>query len=75
LPATGLLCTDGFADIVDNYALCAATELVGRAASDGLGALLARIRHIEREADPNGLSFPRYKRSDDASAILLRVSL
>lgn len=74
LPATGMLCTDGFADIVDNYGLCTALELIDRAEAEGLGALLAKIRRIEREIDPDGLQFPRFKRSDDASAILVRLS-
>ncbi len=74
LPALGLLCSDGFADIVDNYALHTAATLMDRAERDGLRPLLAEIRRIERDIDPNGLQFPRYKRSDDASAVLLRVS-
>jgi hypothetical protein len=73
LPALGLLCTDGFADAVDNYALHTAARLVDRAERHGLGPLLAEIRRIERDIDPKGLQFPRYKRSDDASAVLVRV--
>ena len=74
LPALGLLCSDGFADIVDNYALHTAAALMDRAERDGLGGLLSEIRRIERDIDPNGLQYPRYKRSDDASAVLVRVS-
>ena len=73
LPALALLCSDGFADIVDNYALHTAAALMDRAERDGLGPLLAEIRRIERHIDPNGLQFPRYKRSDDASAILVKL--
>jgi hypothetical protein len=74
LPATGLLCSDGFADIADNYALCSAEGLIARAETAGLAPLLAEIRRIEREVDPAGLQFPRYKRSDDASAVLVHVT-
>jgi len=74
LPALGLLCSDGFADSVDNYALHSAAALMDRAERDGLGGLLAEIRRIERDIDPKGLQFPRYKRSDDASAVLVRVA-
>jgi hypothetical protein len=74
LPAVGLLCSDGFADAVDNYALHSAASLMERAEQQGLGALLAEIRRIERDIDPNGLQFPRYKRSDDASAVLVRIT-
>ena len=74
LPAVGLLCSDGFADSVDNYALHSAAALMDRAEQHGLSPLLAEIRRIERDIDPKGLQFPRYKRSDDASAVLVRVS-
>jgi len=47
---------------------------MARAEGDGLAPLLREIRRVERDVDPNGLQFPRYKRSDDASAILVRVS-
>ncbi len=73
LPAVGLLCSDGFADSVDNYALHTAATLMDRAERQGLGPLLAEIRRIERDIDPKGLQYPRYKRSDDASAVLVRV--
>jgi hypothetical protein len=74
LPAVGLLCSDGFADSGDNYALHTAAALMDRAERQGLGPLLAEIRRIERDIDPKGLQFPRYKRSDDASAILLKLT-
>jgi hypothetical protein len=74
LPAVGLLCSDGFADSVDNYALHKAAALVDRAERRGLGTLLTEIRRIERDIDPKGLQFPRFKRSDDASAVLVRVT-
>jgi hypothetical protein len=35
--------------------------------------LLEALRHIERVVDPNGVRFPRYKRCDDASAVLIRL--
>ena len=73
LPAIGILCSDGFADSVDNYRLHTAADLIARAERDGLRPLLAEIRRVERETDPDGLQFPRYKRSDDASAILVKL--
>ena len=74
LPAVGVLCTDGFADLVDNYRPCTETGLIARAETDGLRALLEELRHIERVVDPDGRQFPRYKRCDDASAVLVRLS-
>jgi hypothetical protein len=74
LPAIGLLCTDGFADLADNYRACTDEGLIARAETDGLRILLEELRHIERVTDPDGLQFPRYKRCDDASAILVRIA-
>lgn len=74
LPAVGLLCTDGFADLVDHYHACTEAELIARAEAEGLQALLKELRHIERVVDPDGIRFPRYKRCDDASAILVKLS-
>lgn len=75
LPAVGVLCTDGFADLVDNYRICTDAGLIAAAETDGLGVLLDELRHIEREVDPEGVRFPRYKRCDDASAVLVRLAL
>jgi hypothetical protein len=74
LPAVALLCTDGFADLVDNYQACTDEGLIARAETDGLRMLLEELRHIERVVDPDGVQFPRYMRSDDASAILVRIT-
>lgn len=71
LPAVALLCTDGFADLVDNYAAYSIDGLLAQARKDGLAGLLSELRRIERQVDPQGTAFPRYKQSDDASAILL----
>jgi Protein phosphatase 2C len=73
MPAVGMLCSDGFADLVDNYQACTEADLIARAETEGLAALLQQLRHIERVVDPEGVRFPRYKRSDDASAILVRI--
>ncbi len=73
LPALGLLCSDGFADSVDNYRLHGAADLMDQAERRGLGPLLSEIRRVEREFDPNGLQYPRFKRSDDASALLVKI--
>jgi hypothetical protein len=40
---------------------------------DGLAPLFGELRAIEAE-DAGGDKFPRFKRSDDATALLLRVS-
>ena len=68
-----ILCSDGFADLVDNYARYDPSTLIDRALAGGLAALRDELRWVERELDPDGSTYPRYKRSDDASAILLRL--
>jgi Protein phosphatase 2C len=74
LPATALLCTDGFGDLVDAYARHTVASLIDEAETAGLRSLLEELRYVERQLDPDGIAFPRYKQSDDASAILLRLT-
>ncbi|WP_246750367.1 hypothetical protein [Martelella lutilitoris] len=72
-PARGLLCSDGFAALCDNYDAFGPRELVDAAFDEGLPALLARLREIERIEDPEGERFPRYKISDDATCLAFRI--
>jgi len=46
--------------------------LVAAARDKGLKALAEELREIE-EGDPEGRQFPRFKKSDDATAILLKL--
>jgi len=71
--ATALLCSDGLADLVALYKLYDPTTLIQRAATAGLKSLVSELRHMEREVDPDGWTYPRYKQSDDTTAILLRL--
>ena len=71
--ATALLCSDGLADLVALYKLYDPATLIQRAATTGLKSLVLELRHMEREVDPDGLKYPRYKQSDDTTAILLRL--
>jgi len=71
--ATALVCSDGLADLVSLYGRYDAAALVRRAAAEGLAPLFAELRHMEREVDPDGLTYPRYKQSDDTTAILLTI--
>ena len=72
-PLHGLLCSDGFSALVDRYAAYSASGLVDAARERGLDELYAELRRIEAD-DPDGRAFPRFKQSDDATAILFRVS-
>ncbi|MFL0694536.1 MAG: hypothetical protein ACJLUP_21405 [Agrobacterium tumefaciens] len=71
--ATALLCSDGLADLVALYKLYDPATLIQRAATTGLKSLVSELRYMEREVDPDGLKYPRYKQSDDTTAILLRL--
>ncbi|THV24794.1 hypothetical protein [Peteryoungia ipomoeae] len=71
--ATAILCSDGLADLVALYKLYTPETLVQRAVTAGLQSLISELRHMERDVDPDGLKYPRYKQSDDTTAILLRL--
>jgi hypothetical protein len=72
-PAHILLCTDGFAALCDRYEAYDPAQLVAAARDEGLLALAQRLRAIE-EADAVGERHPRWKKSDDATALLLRLT-
>ena len=71
--ATALLCSDGLADLVALYKAYDAGALVRHARDQGLASLVEELRHFERVIDPDGLTYPRFKQSDDTTAILLRL--
>lgn len=72
-PVTGLLMSDGFASLAYDYDRLAPPDLVARARESGLGAIVEDIRKIERDEDPHMRIYPRFKRSDDATALLFRA--
>lgn len=65
-----LLATDGFLALVSDYGAYDAPGLMRAAAAEGLQALGQELRALER-ADQGGTAFPRFKVSDDATALLL----
>ncbi|MEL6363182.1 MAG: hypothetical protein AAFR21_19125 [Pseudomonadota bacterium] len=68
-----LLMSDGFASLVTDYERYSTRELWGALRSKGLATLAQEIRDIEQE-DAECLRFPRFKVSDDATAVWLRVA-
>ncbi len=68
-----LLASDGFLALASDYGLYDAQSLVAAAETKGLDALGRALRAFE-DRDPEGLQFPRFKKSDDATAVLLRLS-
>jgi hypothetical protein len=67
-----LLATDGFLTLISDYERYDPKGLIEAAEADGLERLGRELRRIER-ADPDGKNYPRFKKSDDATAILLRI--
>jgi len=68
-----LLATDGFLALVSDYGAYDAEALVLAATSRGLAELGRQLREIET-ADAEGQRYPRFKASDDATAVLLRLA-
>jgi hypothetical protein len=71
---TGLLCTDGVFRLCDMFNLISPNELLYHAQHKGLNYIFDMLRYIEHDLDPQGDIFPRYKRSDDATALLFEVN-
>lgn len=67
-----LLASDGFLALASDYGRYDLDSLMAAAETKGLAALAREIRAIE-DADPEGTKYPRFKKSDDATAVLLRV--
>jgi hypothetical protein len=67
-----LLVTDGFLALASDYDRYGIDALLEAAQSRGLAALGNELRAVE-DSDPEGKRFPRFKKSDDATAMLLRV--
>ena len=61
------LLTDGVSCLVDLYAVVDWPELLDSMQQHGPGHVISRVREVE-DADPTGARWPRYKRSDDATA-------
>jgi hypothetical protein len=68
-----LLASDGFSALVDLYEAMNAKDLMETAIASSLEPLVRKAREIETQVDPDGTLYPRFKLSDDATAILLRA--
>ena len=68
-----LLSSDGFLALASDYGAYSVDGLMAAAADKGLAALGKELRTIEA-GDAGGDKFPRFKKSDDATALLLRLT-
>lgn len=67
-----VLMSDGFAALVDGYAAYDDTSLVAAIRARGLAAVAQELRAIETE-DADCVRYPRFKTSDDATGLWLRI--
>ncbi len=70
---TVLLMSDGFSAVSESYNLYNQDGLIEAIRTKGIAQIQAEIRRVERLIDPTAVQFPRYKQSDDSSAILLEI--
>jgi len=68
-----LLASDGFLALASDYGAYDAAGLMAAAMDKGLAALGRELRAIE-DADPGGDKYARFKKSDDATAVLLKIA-
>lgn len=68
-----LLASDGFLALASDYEAHDIGTLMAHAQEKGLEALGQQLRAIENE-DPEGRRYPRFKTSDDATAVMLRLT-
>jgi hypothetical protein len=68
-----LLCSDGFLALVSDYKAYDAEALIAACQAKGLAVVAEELRAIE-EKDADGTKFPRFKTSDDATALLLKLT-
>ena len=67
-----LLASDGFLALTSDYGRYTPETLFAAVEERGLAVLGEELRAVEN-ADPEGLRYPRFKRSDDATALLLSL--
>jgi hypothetical protein len=68
-----LLASDGFLALASDYGAYDAAGLIAAAKAKGLAAMGEDLRAIEND-DAHGDRFARFKKSDDATALLIEVS-
>ncbi|MDB5739277.1 MAG: hypothetical protein JWP16_317 [Alphaproteobacteria bacterium] len=68
-----LLASDGFLALASDYGAYSADTLLAAALDKGLATLGEELRAIEA-GDADGVTFARFKKSDDATALLLRLA-
>jgi len=68
-----LMASDGFSAFVDKYHAVEKKDFISQAEDNGLAWIYNQIRAIE-DLDNDGIKYPRYKKSDDSSAVFFQVN-
>jgi hypothetical protein len=69
----GLLMSDGYSALELKYQRYGSEALLKASVEKGLAAMGTELRAIEEREDPAGVLWPRFKQSDDATAVLFRA--
>lgn len=69
-----LLCSDGFSALISDYQKYTSESLLESALASGLQLLMDELRNIETVVDPDASKYPRFKQSDDATAVIVTWS-
>lgn len=72
--AHALFATDGFDALCEDYRRYSPADLLAAARARGLAPLIDELRGIERVEDPQRTAYPRFKVSDDATAVLVAAA-
>jgi len=73
LPASVLMMTDGFARLIDHFEAYSAATLIEAATENGLDPLMKELRSLEA-GDPDCRTYPRVKKEDDATGLLIYIN-
>jgi len=72
-PTKILMASDGFSAFVDKYHQVEKKDFISRVEDNGLVWICNQIRDVEN-LDNDGIKYPRYKKSDDSSAIFFQAN-
>ena len=72
-PVKILMASDGFSALTDKYHMIEKENFISLVEKKGLPLLYENLRAMENK-DKEGINYPRFKKSDDASAIYLEIT-
>ncbi|MBP1924413.1 hypothetical protein J2Z76_000266 [Sedimentibacter acidaminivorans] len=73
-PMKILMASDGFSALVDKYHVIEKENFILQVEEKGIPLLYENLRNIEN-LDKEGIKYPRFKKSDDASAVYFEIEM